>query len=138
MKDLQIASNGDLVLSGGDIPYISGANLEVQKTRLVLGTNKGEWVLNPDEGINFNVMLGKNPNYDQIIDTVLDGLHQINEDIQISSYRFEKKDRHLVLKFTASLPNGQEVTYTVGEIPSTGSDDSWLIRALADLVEVKC
>lgn len=138
MKDLQIDSNGDLVLSSGDFQYVRDINLTVQKTRLILSTNQGEWTLNPEEGINFRVILIKNPNYDQIFDTVLDGIHQVDEDMQITDYSFDLKDRHLVMNFTASLPNGEEASFTLGEVPSGGDSDSWLIRALSDLVEVSC
>lgn len=138
MKDLLVNSNGDLALSSGDLQYVTDGNLLRQKAQLILSTNKGEWEFNTDEGIDFFAILTKNPDYDQILDTVLDGLHQVNEDIQISSYDFSLVDRHLTMNFTAVLPNGQEVNYTFGEVPSGDDSDSWLIRALADLVEVNC
>ena len=138
MKDLLVDRNtGDLVLSGGDLQYVRDQNLVRQKTQLVLSTNKGEWEFNPDEGIDFRAILVKNPNYDQIVDTVLDGLHQVDEDFKIDKYDFNLVNRHLTMNFTASTPQGITATYTVGEVQQ-GDSDSWLIRALADLVEVDC
>ena len=46
-------SNGDVVIEKRKIQMIEGNDLLKQKVQLVLGTNKGEWVLNKDEGINF-------------------------------------------------------------------------------------
>lgn len=137
MKDLLCDSNGDLVLSSGDLQYVKDGNLMRQKAQLILSTNKGEWEFNTDEGIDFFTILTKNPDYEQILDTVLDGLHQVNEDIQIDSYDFSLANRHLTMNFTASL-SGEEMSFTVGEVQSGTNPDNWLIRALADLVEVNC
>ena len=38
---------------------VHGAELTRQTVECVLGTNKGEWSLNVDEGINFKNILGK-------------------------------------------------------------------------------
>lgn len=139
MKDLYLDSTGDVIISGNDLQYITSANLMAQKLRMILGTNKGEWKLNTDEGINFRTILTKNPDYDQILDTVLDGLHQVDEGLQITDYSFNlDKNRHLTMTFTAILSSGEAIDFTVGEMPTQDVDDSWLIRALADLVEVNC
>lgn len=136
MKDLLLNSSGDLVLSSGDFQYVYDDNLTRQKVQQILSTNKGEWYLNPDEGIDFFAMLTKNPDYDQIIDTILDGLRQVDETMMIDSYKFEYANRNLKITITASTPSGEPATYTVGQIPA-GDNDSWLIRALADLVDVE-
>jgi phage baseplate assembly protein W len=51
--------NGDIVIKNGEIQMISGANLLKQTVEMILNTNQGEWWLDPDEGINFNNILGK-------------------------------------------------------------------------------
>lgn len=136
MKDLLVDS-GDLVISRNDLQLISKGNLTAQKMRLNLGTNKGEWKLNPDLGINFKAILGqKQPNKDEILDTVLDGLRQIDESFRITEYSFGTKGRHMTLLFTATNDSGEVYQNTVGIVPE-GNEDSWLIRALADLVEVE-
>jgi hypothetical protein len=52
-------SNGDIVIKNNKIQMIEGDEVTKQKIETVLGTNKGEWVLNPDEGINFRNITGK-------------------------------------------------------------------------------
>ena len=39
---------------------IKGTELKAQTVKTVLGTNNGEWFGNPDEGISFRNILGKN------------------------------------------------------------------------------
>jgi hypothetical protein len=135
MKDLLVDS-GDLVISRNDLQLISKGNLTAQKVRLNLGTNKGEWQLNQDLGINFKAFLGqKHPNKDEILDTVLDGLRQIDESFRITEYSFGTNGRHMTLTFTAVNDSNEELSLDVGVAQSTTAD-SWLIRALADLVEV--
>lgn len=115
VKDFSLDDNGDIVIRNNDIQLISDKNLTIQKIRMILGTNKKEWLFNEDEGINFGVMLVKNPNEDQILDTVLDGLRQIDETFNITAYSFKTIQRRLLLTFTATNENGEEISLTVGE-----------------------
>lgn len=137
MKDLQIDNSGDLVISKHDIQLVRDKELTAQKVRLTLSTNKGEWSLNEDEGINFKAFLTKNPNQDEILDTVLDGLHQIDETMKIDSYDFKIVNRNLTMQFKASTPSGESMTYTVEGSQGSSDNDNWIVRALADLVEVE-
>lgn len=136
MKDL-LVNSGDLVISRNDLQLVSKGNLTAQKVRLNLGTNKGEWKLNPDLGINFKAILGqKHPNRDEILDTIRDGLRQVDESFRITEYTFDTKGRHMVVTFTATNDSGEEMELEVGVMQDSGNSESWLIRALADLVEV--
>lgn len=137
MKDLQIDNSGDLVISKHDIQLVRDKELTAQKVRLTLSTNKGEWSLNEDEGINFRAILTKSPNKDEILDTVLDGLHQIDETMKIDSYDFKIVNRNLTMQFKASTPSGESMTYTVEGSQGSSDNDNWIVRALADLVEVE-
>lgn len=51
--------NGDLLIVNGQIQMVHDADLTAQKIKTVLGTQKGEWFLNWDEGINLDNILGK-------------------------------------------------------------------------------
>lgn len=59
MKGFALDANGDLLIKKNDIQMIEGAELTRQTVKTVLSTNKGEWSLNIDEGINFKDILGK-------------------------------------------------------------------------------
>lgn len=125
LKDFSLDSNGDIIIRNNDIQLISDKNLTIQKIRMILGTNKNEWLLNENEGINFGVMLVKNPNEDQILDTVLDGLRQVDETFNITAYSFKTIQRRLLLTFTATNENGEEASLTVGEFQ--GNNTTYIV-----------
>lgn len=122
MKDLQVNASGDLIITGNDLQYVRDKELTAQKCRLILSTNKGEWLLNPDEGINFRAILVKNPNQDEIIDTVRDGLRQIDETFEITEYKFETIKRHLIMTFKAVDESGEEIALAVGDAQGIAQD----------------
>lgn len=115
MKDFKIDNHGDLVMAKNDLQFVQDKDLTAQKCRLILSTNKGEWLLNRDEGINFGAILVKNPNRDEIIDTVRDGLRQIDSTFEITEYTFEVIKRHLILTFKAKNDSGEEINLAVGD-----------------------
>ena len=59
IKGFALDDKGDLIIENGDIQMAHGAELTKQTIKTVLGTQKGEWFLNWDEGINHNEILGK-------------------------------------------------------------------------------
>ena len=59
MKDFMLDSNGDTIIENGDIQMVHGGELTKQTIKSVLGTQKGEWFLNWEQGINHNEILGK-------------------------------------------------------------------------------
>lgn len=59
IKGFALDDKGDLIIENGDIQMVHGAELTKQTIKTVLGTQKGEWFLNWEEGINYNEILGK-------------------------------------------------------------------------------
>ena len=59
IKGFALDDKGDLIIENGDIQMAHGAELTKQTIKTVLGTQKGEWFLNWEEGINYNEILGK-------------------------------------------------------------------------------
>lgn len=59
MKCFALDDKGDLLIKNNEIVMINGNELLKQNIEMVLSTNKGEWSLNIDEGINFANILGK-------------------------------------------------------------------------------
>ena len=59
MKGFLMDESGDVVIENGVVQMAHGVDLTMQKIKCVLGTQKGEWFLNWDEGINHNNILGK-------------------------------------------------------------------------------
>lgn len=52
-------NNGDLVITNGEIELVENSELKAQTIQQVLSTNKGEWLFDTEEGIDFDVILGK-------------------------------------------------------------------------------
>lgn len=107
MKGFKL-ENGDVVISNGRIEMTDGNGLLRQTVESVLQTNKGEWFLNEDEGINFRAILRKMPDFDEIRSEVLDGLTQVDETFVIDTFDYSVTDRNLAIAFTAR--NGQNET----------------------------
>ena len=59
MKGFKLDSNGDVVIKENQIVMVGEKELLRQSIQQVLGTNKGEWSLNKEEGVNFYNILGK-------------------------------------------------------------------------------
>lgn len=84
----------------------SGNDLKRQTCETVIGTNNGEWFLNPDEGINFRAILGKSPNIDETRSEIQKGLLQVDNTLFIQSFEHKTEGRTRNISFTAS--NGAE------------------------------
>ena len=59
MKGFALDERGDLLIENGVIQMVHGVDLTMQKIKSVLGTQKGEWFLDWEEGINYDEILGK-------------------------------------------------------------------------------
>lgn len=58
MKGFRL-TDGDLVITNEEIEIVEGTELTAQTIQCVVSTNKGEWLFDQDEGINFENILGK-------------------------------------------------------------------------------
>ena len=59
MKGFALNNKGDVLIENKEIQLVHGTELTMQTIKSVLGTQKGEWFLNSDEGIDRNEILGK-------------------------------------------------------------------------------
>lgn len=112
MKGFKLTSDGDIQLTGGIIDMIDGDELTAQKCRTVLGTNKGEWFMNGNEGISFSSMLGKNITEDMQRSQIELGLRQVDDTFSLTEFsrEFDNRTRRATIKFTAT--NKETVTVT--------------------------
>ena len=91
---------------------IDGNELIRQKVQAVIGTNKGEWFLNVDEGIDFNNLLGKKKSDEIIRNEIIQGLQQVDSSFVLESFDsdFDKKSRKLTVNFKAKNSDGEIVS----------------------------
>lgn len=110
MKGFALDESGDVIVTAEGIRMTSGTPLLLQTCRQVIGTNKGEWFLDGNEGIRFGNILTKNPNPDLVRDEVQDGLFQVDDSLSIRAFSSELGDRReLRVRFTAQDADGVTV-----------------------------
>lgn len=101
--------NGDVVVNK-TIEMVSDAELMRQKVQRVLSTNRGEWSYDPEEGIEFSVILRKNPDKDDIRRTIEEALQHIDETFTLTSFELEVADRRkATIRLIAVNSDGVEV-----------------------------
>ena len=107
--------NGDVEVEK-TIVMVSDQELLRQKVERVLCTNKGEWVFDEDEGIDFSVILRKNPNQDEIKDTIEEAITRIDSTLTVTSFSLDVDGRTATIRFEAVNRDGETVggTYSYG------------------------
>ena len=86
--------DGDLLIESGNIQMAHGTELTKQTIKTVLGTQKGEWFLNWEEGIDHNTLLGKKRYASQnsaIDNQYLNEINSLKQDENELSKRLEKR-----------------------------------------------
>lgn len=108
MNGFELDENGDVLIQNNQIQMINGDDLLRQTVKSVIGTNKGEWFLNEDEGITFENIKGKYIDEDIIKDEIEQGLSQIDESFSITefSYEIDSNNRKLEISFSAVNDDG--------------------------------
>ena len=111
MQGFKLDSNGDVLIESGKISMTSGTDLTAQTLQTVAGTNKGEWFLNEDEGIDFDSVIGKGITEDMQRAEMSDACKQVDENLQLTEFHREldKKTRAATLYFTAVNQSGEEI-----------------------------
>jgi len=106
MKGFMLDDNGDIAVKNNKIQMISNKALIIQRIKMIIGTNFGEWVLNRKEGINFKNLMGKNVSEDIVRNELLSGLRQISDDAVITKFNMNfDSSRKLCVRFTAKIDN---------------------------------
>ncbi len=112
MKGFALDNNGDIIIEKNKIKMIDGVDLINQTVKTVIGTNKTEWFLNIDEGIDFNNLLSKKKDDEIIRNEILQGLQQVDSSFVLETFNcdFNSKHRKLTISFTAKNSSGDLVS----------------------------
>lgn len=103
MKDFALDENGDILMENRDIVYIRDQEQEIQKIRQVLGTRSGEWEHDPNEGIDFDALLQKQPDLQRIRETIQNALREVSERYTLQAYDYDVQNG--ILKIQVSAEN---------------------------------
>ena len=94
----------DLLIEDNEITMVSGDSLFVQRLQAVWSTNKGEWSLDKQEGIDRYVILTKNYDEDSIREELEAALLLLNPDARIEEFSLEvDKQRHAVIRLSVQI-----------------------------------
>ena len=110
--------DGDLVIVDNDISVLVGNDLTTQTIQSVLSTNKGEWLFNADEGIDFDNILGvrysgQTKETEDIFKSEIEqGVGQVDPSLTVEDFtcQYNDKTRVLGITFTAKRTDSGETT----------------------------
>lgn len=111
MTGFALDQNNDILISNNQIQMINGEEFTRQTVQTVIGTNKGEWSLNEDEGINFKNILGKNTEEEVIKNEIEQGLSQVDGSFILTSFSsaYDSSTRKLNISFEAENNENQKI-----------------------------
>lgn len=111
MKTFKLDHNGDVSITDNKIDMVSGIELVMQTLRTVLNTNLKEWFADESEGIDYSVILTKNPNTDLIHDTIETAVNKVAEQLGLKldtdNYNYAVSGRAMNITFDITLENGE-------------------------------
>lgn len=90
---------------------VSNSEEICQSIAAELGTNKGEWFLDPDMGIRFERFNGKNPSPEEMADEIREALHReprvdTVEDVIVKQ---DKVKRQQTIEFVVTTTRGNQL-----------------------------
>ena len=119
MKTFKIV-DGDLVFDGqGNLVMVEGEDEIAQSIEMVLTTNKGEWFINLEHGLDYKAITGKGRDIEGIKLAITEAILQEERVSEVEKIDlFLDKDRHLKINVTARLQEGD--TLEISEVIDIG------------------
>lgn len=111
MQSLKLV-DGDLVFDeNGELVIIEGSEEVAQCAGLALGTNQGEWFLNPGMGIRFRAFLEKKQSEEEMREQIRQGLFQEPRirTVESIAINIDRLKREITIHFTATAENGDVI-----------------------------
>lgn len=107
--DFKIDTGGDVVLANNNIELIYGRDIYVQAFRQILLTRRTEYFLNLNEGLRFEVFLGrKELDEDEAVEALREAATQIEDFVKFTriEFNFDRLERTLYIDFEALFADG--------------------------------
>jgi len=119
MKTFKIV-NGDLVFDGqGNLVMVEGKEEIVQSIERILTTNKGEWFLNLEYGLDYQEIQGKGRDIEGIKLAITEAILQEERVSEVEKIDLSlDKNRHLKINVTVRLQEGD--TLEISEVIDIG------------------
>ena len=108
-QDFELTMSGDVVIRENNLALIEGREVFVQAFRQILSTRLGEYFLNLEEGLDFDVFLGQKELDEEL---AMNALQQASMQIQdfvkfeSISYDYDRITRKLKIELKALFEDG--------------------------------
>lgn len=112
MKTLELEGN-DLKLIKGTFLIVEDEQEVAQSLDALLSIRKGEFVLDEHVGMDHDNLLGKNVNFDEIRDDIIEALSQDERVELVDDVIISAENRNALITFNAKLIDDQEVSEEV-------------------------
>jgi hypothetical protein len=112
--------DGDIVIENGELVMVEEQEETVQSIQIGIGTHKGEWFLDLEEGINFLLMVDKTVSEAEKREEIYNTLMKQEQIKSVESidFHFDRSTRALTVSFQATSTEGEsiesEVMFNVG------------------------
>ncbi|AOH54494.1 hypothetical protein ABE28_009025 [Peribacillus muralis] len=94
MKSFKLDEKGDLILQNGSFIMIEGDEELAQQARISIKTEKGEWFLDPEEGMDRGPLFSKFFNEAEAKDNILESTMGTSEPLNFESIIFNRDTRN--------------------------------------------
>jgi hypothetical protein len=109
MRDIALASDGDLDVSAGDLSLVDGAARVRQQIQIKLKLWRGEWFLDTEFGTPYlPTILGKQLTLSGALAAIRKSIMEVDgvSAIDAFDYQYSASARSLAVQFTARTPYG--------------------------------
>lgn len=102
MKSFGLDENGDVIIENNEIQMAENEELLRQTIKTNIATNKGEWFLDWEQGINRSNILGKGVKEETVLEEIEDALQQADETLHITEFKYGVNERKSKVSFKAA------------------------------------
>lgn len=118
MKSFKLDENGDLILENGSFVMIEGDEELAQQARISIQTEKGEWFLDPEEGMDREPIFTKFFNEIDAKDSIMESTIGTSEPLRFESIDFHRdvRSRKTTVDIVMQKEDGEVLTLEGVEI----------------------
>jgi hypothetical protein len=106
MKAIKLDENGDYVMVNGEFVIIEGDEQLTQEVRMAVQTNKGEWFLDVDEGLNRDALFAKKFDENNAKNSIIESLMRLSEPLSVETITFNRVNRLLLVDMILRKEDG--------------------------------
>jgi hypothetical protein len=90
MKSLKLDANGDLAMENGSFIWIDGEDAIAQQLRISIQTIKGEWFLDPEDGMDMGPIFSKVFDENEAKNSVIEAALQVPDIVSVEDIAFTR------------------------------------------------